>query len=405
MKESGGTSAIASGHFKSRPELAIALASQSRIGGWQLLEIDIATRVFGRAEDIYIVRPGADFALYDEFRAQSRVFLDFPGFGLNPAQPFPEQAEARVMATRSIAVREWHLAGQAGVPPDRDLASYRRKVHGRRVGKYVAAIRRLNYDLPVGAVIVVPGPHLFSEVLIGEISGSRVAVNIPAYPDETLLGRDVRWLARRPKARFSEEFVEKLKTRNPITQLDRSLREEVLRAAFGQYVIGDHFTARLETTEDDFSTLDDLTIQTLVNFVAGAILASEQGLTEEGSLGIVDALDLLRAHRDAVPEFTSNINSPGFQRLLGATIAPLVIIMVMTAAMSGEAVAADNLAAVNSKGTAQDVCAIRVQEKAKAAVKIMRIDDLQRACEQIVATQKQVGLKTSMKVRKKEPKR
>jgi hypothetical protein len=375
------------------------------MGNGILLEIDIATRVFGPAEDIYIVRPGADFALYDEFRSQSRVFLDFPGFGLAPTDPFPEQLEARAMATRSIAVRDWHLAGHLGVSPDRDLASYRRKVRGRRVGKYVAAMRRLNYELPTGSVIVVPGPHLFSEVLIGEISGPRLFTSVPAYPDEKLLGRDVRWLARRPKARFSEEFIEKLKTRNPITQLDRSLREEVLRAGFGQYVIGDHFTARMETTEDDFSTLDDLTIQTLVNFVAGAILATEQGLTEDGSLSIAAALDLLRAHRESVPEFTSNINSPGFQRLLGATIAPLVIVMVLTAAMSGEAVSADSLSAFNSKGTAHDVCAIQVEEKAKAAVKIMRIDDLQRACEQMVATQKQVGLKTSMKVRKKEPKR
>lgn len=368
-------------------------------GGNELLEIDIATRVVGAAEDIYIVRPGAEYALYDDFIGKEHVFLDFPGFGLAPDQPFPEKEEARQMATRSLSVRDWHLAERAGQEPSRELASYARRTKGRRVGKYVTGIRRLNYELPTGTIIVVPGPQIFSDVLIGEISGSRTGLAVEIYPGEMLLARPVKWLARRPKARFTPELVEKLKTRNPITQLERSLREEVLRAAYGQYVIGDLFTARLETTSADFSTLDDYDIQTLINFAAGAILAYEQGYDKEGGLSLAEALAFLRSNREAVPEFKSNINSPGFLRLFGGSVTPLAIVAIVTAALSGEAVAAD-MQVRNSKGGPNQICALEVQERVQGAVRLMRLDDMAQACSQTTHAKKDTGLKTSMRVHK-----
>ncbi len=364
-----------------------------------MLEIDIATRVVGAAEDIYIVRPGAEFALYDDFIAKEHVFLDFPGFGLSPDQNFPEKDPARQMATRSIAVRDWHLAKRAGQEPNRNLNAYARSTKGRRVGRYVSGIKRLNYEMPTGTIIVVPGPQIFSDVLIGEISGPRTAVTVEAYPNETLLARPVKWLARRPKAKFTQEFVEKLKTRNPITLLDRSLREEVLRAGYGQYVIGDLFVARLETTSADFSTLDDYDIQTLINFAAGAILAYEEGYDKEGGLSLLDALAYLRQNRDAVPEFKSNINSPGSLRLFSGSVAPLAIVAIVTAALSGEVVAAD-MRIGNSKGGTDQVCVLEVQERVRGAVRLMRLDDLAQACAQTTYAKKDAGLKSSMHVRK-----
>jgi len=363
-----------------------------------LIEVDIATRVVSGTEDIFIVRPGADFALYDAFIKQSRVFLDMPGFDLSPNAPFPPTATARLMAMRSIAVRDWHLADRTDKEPTRDLAAYKRKVEGRRVGKHIAGQRRLNYEMAEGTIVVVPGPDIFSDVLIGELGKFRRTISIDLYPNEHLLARDVHWLARRPKARFTPEFVESLKTRSPVTQLERSLREEVLRVAFGQYVIDGTFTARLETTTADFSTLDDYDIQTLINFVAGALLAVENGYDAEGGLSLAQALAYLRSDRSAVPDFKSNINSPGSLRLFGQSVVPLVIMMVLSAASTGQAVSAESLQARNSKSSIQkDSCALEVEAKAKAAVKIMRLDDLQAACEQFRSAEKDAGVKTSMK--------
>ncbi len=43
-----------------------------------IIEIDIATRIIGEDEDMYVVRPGASYSLYDDFRREGAVFLDFP---------------------------------------------------------------------------------------------------------------------------------------------------------------------------------------------------------------------------------------------------------------------------------------------------------------------------------------
>ncbi|MFC6908173.1 hypothetical protein ACFQGS_04555 [Novosphingobium lubricantis] len=40
-----------------------------------VFEIDIETRILGENEDMYVVRPGASFSLYDDFIRESAIFL------------------------------------------------------------------------------------------------------------------------------------------------------------------------------------------------------------------------------------------------------------------------------------------------------------------------------------------
>lgn len=367
-----------------------------------MIEIDIATRVVGPAEDMYIVRAGADFAFYDEFDKRSEVFLDFPSLGMRPGEKFPDRDDARAMVARSLAISEWVAWGRVDAEPSRDLNHYKREIAGRRLGRYVAAIKRLIFDLPVGSIIVVPGSGFYSNVLIGEITGPSREVEVKGYKGETVLARPVRWVAKRPKNTFSPEFGEALKARRSVTVLDRSLREEVLRAGYGQYVIGDLYTARLETVSADFSTLDDYDIQTIINFVAGAIAACDEGFEDEGQLSLLRALEFLRARRDIVPEFKSNINSPGFLRMFAEGTVPIAIAVVITAALHGVALA-DGIKVTNSKAPPGDPCAMRVEQQVKDSVRLMRLDDLQQACKQIVEAQKDTGVKTSLKVTPVKP--
>ena len=143
-----------------------------------MLELDIATRIVGPDEDIYIVRPGAEFTLYEEFNRRSQVFLDFPGVGLDRSRAFPKDSVARTMIMKSMAIKEWHDAGAFGAHPPVDNAHYEALARGRRLGRYVGALKRLHYDLPVGAIVVVPGPGYFSDVLIGEITKTTADIRI-----------------------------------------------------------------------------------------------------------------------------------------------------------------------------------------------------------------------------------
>jgi hypothetical protein len=370
-----------------------------------IVEVDIATRVVGDSEDIYIVRPGANYALYDEFVRTNRVFLDFPGLGLNTSHALPETTTLREMIARSMLVREWHVGGQEEDEPERQIAWYAGKARGRRFGRYAAAIEKLYYDLPEGTIIVVPGPGLVSDVRIGILDGrSESASDIEAYPGEHMPVRRVRWIGKKQRSHFSAKLRDRLGNSHPVMALDRSMREEILEAGFDRFVFGGQFYARLETTKAEFNTLDDYNIQTFVNFVAGAMAARDEGLELDHELTLDGALALLAQHRDLIPELTVNINSPGFLRMISDRIAPLVIAMLFSVATAVPAGAQPTkIVPTNSAAAPTDPCAVTVASEAMGAMKLMGYDDWKRACEKARDAQSSTGVKTNMKTSVKHP--
>jgi hypothetical protein len=363
-----------------------------------IVDVDIATRMVGDDEDVYIVRPGANYALYAEFTRKSRVFLDFPGLGLTLERKPENSTELREMIARSLDVRDWHLAKRETAEPSRDIASYRDKARGRRFGRYASAIQKLYYELPEGTIIVVPGPGYVSDVLIGVLVGppSR-ADDIDAYPGEVMPVRAVEWLGKQQRARFSEELRDRLGNSHPVMALDRSMREEILEAGFERFVFKGQFYAKLETTEAEFSTLDDYNIQTFVNLVAGAMAARDAGFDEAHGLTLQRSLEFLRANRDLIPELSININSPGFLRLASDRIAPLVIAVLFSVALTVPAGAQPvALNVINSVAAANDPCAITVSAEAMGAMKLMAYDEWKGACEKARDAEHATGVKTNM---------
>lgn len=361
--------------------------------------VDIATRMVGEDEDIYIVQPGRRYWLYEHYKRSRHVFLEFPGLNLEFSKPAPDDRVLRQMVVRSVAISEWLQDGKKGIQPADDLNAYIGKDKRKRLGRYVGAIKRLYWEMKPGTIIVVPGPNFDDDVLIGEIVGKPTMLqNEAIYPDYMTPARKVKWLRSKPRAAFSRDVREKFGTPNPIMQLDRSLRKEVLRAGYDQYAFGDEFTARLNTTEDDFSSLDDYNIQTFVNYVSGILLALEGGQTAEVSF--LDAIDQLRSQPDAAPELKLNINSVGFQRLIDKTVKPLVIAALLSAALApnaGAQLAPPTIAISNTMGGGGDECTIMVSEKVEGALKLMRLEDWKKVCEAARDAHNATGLSTTMR--------
>lgn len=364
--------------------------------------IDIATRMVGEDEDIFIVQPGRRYWLYEHYRRSNHIFLDFPGLDLKFSEPPPEDRALRQMVVRSLAISDWLQDGKKGGQPAEELAAYIGKDKRKRLGRYVGAIKRLYWDMKPGTIVVVPGPNFDDDVLIGEIVGEPTMLgNEAIYPGYKVPARKVKW--QRPKARaaFRPEVRDKFGTPNPIMQLDRSLRKEILRAGYDQYAFDDEFTARLNTTEDDFSSLDDYNIQTFVNYVSGVLLALEAGQTTE--ISFLDAIDKLRSQPDAAPELKLNINSIGFQRLIDRTVKPLVIAALLSAALVGGAdaeLAPPTIAVSNTIGGGGDECTIMVSEKVEGALKLMRLEDWKKVCEAARDAHNATGLSTTMRAEK-----
>ncbi len=385
-------------------------------GERMIIEIDIATRIVGDDEDMYVIRPGASFSLYDDFQREDAVFLDFPDLPFSLDQKPEATTLVREIITRSIAIRDGHL-GKAD-NPSRDQADYKGQATNRRVGAYIGAIQRLYYELPVGTVVIIPGKTYIDDVAIAEITGPterRKAAK--AYPGEDMLVRPVRWLAKKQKASLRPELRSVLGQPTPVMLLPRSLRAEVLKLAFKQYVFDGVNSTRITTTTKDFSIVDDLNIQLFNNYVAGLLAAREAAIPDAETLGITDALKFLTSRRDLVPELDQNISSPGFQRLYGNHVAPLVIGALMTAALN---VAPSALAAMmtvalaspaaaqtaeirvkNSAMLANDPCAVDVQQRVNGSMRIAHFDEFLEMCAALKRTKADTGLSTSMKAKQR----
>lgn len=361
------------------------------------LKLDIATRFQGPAEDMYIIRPGESFSLYRDFIEQNAVFLDFPDIRLDFSNR-PSKYNLRKDVVRSMALQGWYRGGKIGTQPSRNPIDYSESVHRRRVGHYVAAIERLYYTLAEGTIIVVPGPGYFSDVLIGELVGPPTTLNkIRIYPGEHLPVRRIKWIGRRAKARFGEKLRERLGKSTPLMAIDRSLRHEILEAAFDQFSIGNQYSSRLVTTQEDFSTLDDYNIQTFINYASGVLVAV--GLNRDrNNITIIDALELLQNNRHLIPELKSNINSPGAMRIFHSNVLPITVAVLLAIATSSDAISPDTINVVNTAVDGNDPCALQVQEQAMEAIKMMDVDSWHKVCVQVRDAAKSTGLSTSIKI-------
>ena len=372
--------------------------------GAEIVSVDIATRVVGTDEDIFVIQPGRSFWLYEHFLRRGYVFLDFPALFDNlPSQAPPTDEVLRRMIVRSEAFETWFDLGSKGPPPSSDLNDYIGKDKRRRLGRYVGAIKRLYWDIQVGTIVVVPGKHYDDDVMIGEISDeTHVIQDDLIYGGAPLLARKVKWRNRKPKSAFSKKMRERFGTPNPLTLLDRSLRVEVLRAGFEQYAFEGEFTSRLNTTAAGFTSVDDYDIQTFVNYVCGILAAIDKGYTTE--LSFDDAISLLRADRGAAVDLNLNINSPGFQRLVDDTIKPLVIGVLLSVATVGQGHAADapmHVEISNSEAAENDPCTVQVSKRVEEAMQLMMLEEWIKVCKNARAAHKATGLATNMRVKNK----
>jgi hypothetical protein len=136
-----------------------------------------------------------------------------------------------------------------------------------------------------------------------------------------------------------------------------------------------------------------LNIQLFNNYVAGLLAAEEAEVAAGAALTISEALSYLRERRDLVPELDQSISSPGFQRLYNEHIAPLVIGALMTAALSGTAIAqSTEIRVKNSAMLKQDPCAVQVEERARGSMRLLISTNFEKCAKHFSRPRRTPGL-------------
>ncbi len=366
------------------------------------MKVDIRTKIVDEDDDIYVVRPGEDYSFYHRFRQSNCVFLDFPDLDIPLEDKMPSRETSRLKVVRSLAIKKWYENEQFGDRPSDDIKDFAGEDFRMRLGRYVGAIQKLYFELPKGTVVVVPGPTVFSDVLIGELTGNTIISHWrDVYDGENIIIRRVRWVRSMPRHNFSDNLRARLTRPDPVMQLDRSLREEVLRAGFDQFSFGSKFSARINTSKEEFSTIDEFSIQEFVNYVTGILIASQLGKTEKVSFSA--AIGYVRANPELAMDLKLNINSPGFQRLLAKSAMPLAAVALLTMANSDASTnnsveAVDSIDVVNST-SANDDCVIDVAKRVASARDLMYLEDWERLCREMHQVRESTGLSTTMELK------
>ena len=98
----------------------------------------------------------------------------------------------------------------------------------------------------------------------------------------------MRWLARFPKTELPFEILDALQKPNAAFIVERSLRGQFYKLAYGNYSINDLYSGRFEVTSADFDTFDDALLQAFFNFTAANTRALAEG-NEADVRGFIDA--------------------------------------------------------------------------------------------------------------------
>ncbi|RYC31378.1 hypothetical protein D3273_13390 [Lichenibacterium minor] len=366
-------------------------------------EIDLALRVLPADHQVFFARPGIQYRLYREVTEQKVVVPDLPALDLADGVPLDRQDRVMSRIHRARKLRGWHRSGRIADEPSRDLNDYDDVASGIRDAQFRGVVDGYFSKAKRGDMVLVV-PSAFSDpAFIGEFAedGDQYAsFRAPSvYGDDPLVGRRVEWLAKIPKRELASDILDIVAKPNAFVLLPRSVRAGLYDLAYSAYSIEDSFTARLEVTDETFSSFDDLLIQAFINFVA----ANTQAVSEGKEVASFERGAFMESG-DFTPDLRAEIHSPGFLSISSRKVTPLVAVVMLAAAIhigpAAFAAAQDGTLRIGSASApAGDACVAEVREQAIRQIQLLGLDRWAVACEKAKRAAQHTGLNGPTHVR------
>ncbi|WP_204165166.1 hypothetical protein [Methylobacterium radiodurans] len=166
-------------------------------------EIDLRSRSISPQHNVYFVRPGKNYHLYQPFVHSEAIIADLPFLELQRGVALEEQASVINRIHRSRAIRNWYRGDRENAFPSRDLSVYPDNVRDLGISQLKSVVERYFSEAKKGdLVLVIPG-SITSDAYIGELTGEPSDIITLSYEyvynNEPLQGRKVKWLATTKK--------------------------------------------------------------------------------------------------------------------------------------------------------------------------------------------------------------
>lgn len=365
-----------------------------------MITIDLNARVLTEKHNVFVVRPGKGYGLYREFVETSSLIAELPGLDLKPDIALDDQ-ELRRRVNRSRALRAWYRRGSpADERPERALNAYSADGGGNSAAQLISVVKTYFEKIDLGDLVIVPPKSYMDDALIGEVASEGIKpgkVKVGRlFGNEDLPSRSVRWIAKIPKRDLPFGVLDALQKPNAAFLVERSLRGQFYKLAYGNYSIDDLYSGRFEVTSADFDTFDDVLLQAFFNFAAANTRAIAEG-RDEDVCGFAEAAFIDSG--EYLAQLQTNINSPGFIALLSQKITPLVAsALLLVAVQVGPAALAEIEAGTfvlkNSKAPQADLCTAEVEKQVVRQIQLLGLDKWPAACEKAQEVVKRTGLRS-----------
>lgn len=278
--------------------------------------IDLRAKIISPTQNVWFVRPGKDYKLYQSFISYGLIIADLPALELRSGVPLREQTQLINRIHRSRAIRKWYRGDREDSFPSRNLNSYPDTIRDGGISQLNSVVERYFSEAKRDdVVLIIPGAYT-SDAYVGVLTDEpEEIVDLSLeymYNNEPLQGRRVKWLGKTPKKALANPILEIAAKPNAFVRLAPEVRRDIYELAYPGFVWGDDTNARLEVTKEEYNTHDDFIIQAFINFIAHNTKAVAEGRKDD-VLNIRDAA--FEKAGDYTPDLRTAINSPGYLNL------------------------------------------------------------------------------------------
>lgn len=267
--------------------------------------VELDAYVIGEEHRVFKCSPGKTYRFYKEVRRANAVFLDIRDLDKLPKNSADWQDDKIL---KIIADDRWNRELQSR---ERGNDPQGTEGVGRADKTKLGFLKALLFEAQPGDLVVVPVEGYSKDVLIGEFLDEAGDVrSIVATDDEVefvYLGRRVRWRSALPKRFLSEPMIKAIHTQTAFFILGQSLREEVYRLAYQNFVYRGDFAAEFRTSKEKFTAEDHAVVSTWLN---GFDVARSLGNNIDPKISFYE-LGLRRLDDSLAAEIRIDIQSPG----------------------------------------------------------------------------------------------
>lgn len=369
---------------------------------------DIAAKLVSPSTRAWVVHAGRSRANYKDFADNSIVFLEAPHLSLTK-RILDTRPSIRQAVRRSIAWRT-HKETTGSQAPSAQLSAYSSDVFDDTgLQTLSGSISRLYGQAKIGDLVIVPGYEVYNDlhqgvIRIGEITsafGEADSYSGGHTANQSVPVRRVKWLSVVPRKNISLHLERKIGKPPAVREIKiEKDTEELLRHAYPSFIFEGNSSSLV--TADKYDGADFVTLNNaseLIAFLVSAHAAFVNGIDTPSKIKDIQAFTSGHFHHASIENIEVDFASPGYWRIIGATVSLAAFVALGVAVFSSD-LSADALRGgveVTNSISPSDPTAKALEESMNIFLNSVDKLELEKTLKSAKKAKKVIGLQSSTK--------